>query len=261
MTQDYSTYTQDDFEVWEILYNRQIKTLQPLASEAYLQGIKDVNFSGKKIPNYLEVNELLMKLTGWQIHVVPGLIDNKPFFELMQNRKFCASTWLRKREQLDYLEEPDMFHDIFGHVPLLSNHSICHFLQELARIALRFIDKLQAIEYIARLYWYTIEFGLIREGNELKIYGAGILSSSGESIYALQSPEPQRINYNVEQIFDTPYIKEHYQEQYFVIDSYQQLFNSIPDIESELEKRMSSTNPRKVFKLNDSEINHQYANV
>lgn len=261
MTQQYSTYTQDDFEVWEILFNRQIKQLQPLASKAYLKGIKDINFSSDKIPNYQEVNELLMKLTGWQIHVVPGLIDNKPFFELMQNRKFCASTWLRKREQLDYLEEPDMFHDIFGHVPLLSNQSICHFLQELARIALRFIDNPQAIEYIARLYWYTIEFGLIREDGELKIYGAGILSSSGESIYALQSTEPQRIDYNIQQIFDTPYIKEHYQEQYFVVDSYEQLFNSIPAIESELEQRMKVSKQRKNFTLNDSEINHQYANV
>jgi phenylalanine-4-hydroxylase len=261
MTQNYETYTQDDFEVWEILFNRQIKQLQPLASKAYLRGIKDVNFSGDKIPNYQEVNKLLINLTGWQIHVVPGLIDNRPFFELMENKKFCASTWLRKREQLDYLEEPDMFHDIFGHVPLLSNRSICHFLQELARIALRFIEKPQAIEYIARLYWYTIEFGLIREDGELKIYGAGILSSSGESIYALQSSEPQRIDYNIQQIFDTPYIKEHYQEQYFVIDSYEQLFYSIPNIEKELELRMFNETPRKVFKLNDSEIKHQYANV
>lgn len=261
MTQDYSTYTQDDFEVWEVLYNRQIKQLQPLASKVYLEGIKKVKFSADKIPNYQEVNELLIKLTGWQIHVVPGLIDNKPFFELMQNKKFCASTWLRKRQQLDYLEEPDMFHDIFGHVPLLSNQSICHFLEELARIALRFIDKPQAVEYIARLYWYTIEFGLIREENELKIYGAGILSSFGESIYAIQSTEPQRIDYNIQQIFDTPYIKEHYQEQYFVIDSYQQLFNSIPIIEGELEMRMNVETTLKVFKLNDSEINHQYANV
>ena len=261
MTQDYSTYTQDDFEVWKILFNRQIKLLQPLASKTYLQGIKDVRFSANKIPNYQEVNELLIKLTGWQIHVVPGLIDNKPFFELMQNKKFCASTWLRKREQLDYLEEPDMFHDIFGHVPLLSNQSICHFLQELARIALRFIDKTQAIEYIARLYWYTIEFGLIKEDGKMKIYGAGIISSSGESIYALQSTEPQRFDYNIKQIFDTPYIKEHYQEQYFVINSYEQLFASIPAIEAELARRMTLEIPRKLFSLNDSEINHQYANV
>jgi phenylalanine-4-hydroxylase len=261
MTQQYSTYTPEDFEVWKILFERQIKILQPLASKAYWQGLKDVNFTANKIPNYQEVNALLINLTGWQIHVVPGLIDNRPFFELMQNKKFCASTWLRKREQLDYLEEPDMFHDVFGHVPLLSNSSVCHFLQELARIALRFIDKPQAIEYIARLYWYTIEFGLIREDSKLKIYGAGILSSSGESIYAIESEIPKRIDYNIQQIFDTPYIKEHYQDQYFVIDSYEQLFNSIPAIEAELEQRMSKENTRKIFKLNDSEIKYQYANV
>jgi phenylalanine-4-hydroxylase len=261
MTQQYSTYTPEDFGVWKILFERQIKILKPLASKAYLKGLQDVNFTSDKIPNYQEVNILLQNKTGWQIHVVPGLIDNRPFFELMQNKKFCASTWLRKREQLDYLEEPDMFHDVFGHVPLLSNASICHFLQELARIALRFIDNPQAIEYIARLYWYTIEFGLIREGGELKIYGAGILSSSGESIYALQSEIPQRINYNIQQIFDTPYIKEHYQDQYFVTNSYEELFDSIPAIEKELEKRIMIKNTRKIFKLNDSEIKYQYANV
>lgn len=261
MTQEYSTYTPEDFEVWSILYNRQIEQLIPIASEAYLKGIDKVNFSANKIPNYSETNILLKQLTGWQIHVVPGLIDNRPFFELMQNKRFCASTWLRKREQLDYLEEPDMFHDIFGHVPLLSNQSVCHFLEELARIALRFVESEEAIEYIARIYWYTVEFGLIGEDGQLKIYGAGILSSSGESVYCLESSHPQRLDYNVKQIFDTPFIKDHYQEQYFVIDSYQQLFDSIPEIEKELESRMSSNNPRRHFVQNDLEIKYQLANV
>lgn len=261
MTQEYSNYTPEDFEVWGILFNRQIEQLKPIASTAYLDGIKKVNFSANRIPNYSETNILLQDLTGWQIHVVPGLIDNRPFFELMKNKKFCASTWLRKREQLDYLEEPDMFHDIFGHVPLLSNQSVCHFLEELARIALRFVEKEEAIEYIARLYWYTVEFGLIRENGELKIYGAGILSSSGESIYCLESSHPQILKYNVKQIFDTPFIKDHYQEQYFVIDSYQQLFDSIPEIEHELESRMKIYEPRKIFVQKDLEIRYQLANI
>jgi phenylalanine-4-hydroxylase len=261
MTQEYSKYTTDDFEVWQILFRRQIEQLKFIACKAYLEGIDKVHFSENKIPNYLKTNKLLQNLTNWQIHVVSGLIENRPFFELMQNRHFCASTWLRKREQLDYLEEPDMFHDIFGHVPLLSNQSVCHFLEELARIALRFVENPEAVEYIARLYWYTIEFGLIREDDELKIYGAGILSSSGESIYCLKSVIPQRINFNIQQIFDTPYIKEHYQEQYFVIDSFEQLFQSIPAIERELEKRMNFKRPLLSFKLNDTEINYQYANV
>jgi phenylalanine-4-hydroxylase len=261
MTQEYSNYTPEDFEVWSILFNRQIEQLKPIASIAYLEGIEKVNFSADKIPNYSDTNILLQQMTGWHIHVVPGLIDNRPFFELMKNKRFCASTWLRKREQLDYLEEPDMFHDIFGHVPLLSNQSVCHFLEELARIALRFVENEEAIEYIARLYWYTIEFGLIRENGQIKIYGAGILSSSGESIYCTQSPNPQRLTYDVHQIFDTPFIKDHYQEQYFVIDSYTQLFDSIPEIERALESRMLKVNPRKIFIQNDLEIKFQLANI
>ena len=260
MTQEYSNYTPEDLEVWGILFNRQTKQLESIASKAYFEGIKKINFSADKIPNYVETNVILQELTGWQIHVVPGLIGNRPFFELMQNKRFCASTWLRKREQLDYLEEPDMFHDIFGHVPMLSNQSVCHFLEELARIALRFVENEESIEYIARLYWYTIEFGLIKENGELKIYGAGILSSSGESVYSTQSPVPQRFTYQVNQIFDTPFIKDHFQEQYFVIDSYQQLFDSIPAIEKELEMRMNVINPRKLFVQNDIEIKYQLAN-
>jgi phenylalanine-4-hydroxylase len=257
MTQEYSAYTPEDFEVWSILFNRQIEQLKPIASIAYLEGIKKVNFSADKIPNYSDTNILLRNLTGWQIHVVPGLIDNRTFFELMENKSFCASTWLRKQEQLDYLEEPDMFHDIFGHIPLLSNQAVCHFLEELARIALRFVENEEAIEYIARLYWYTVEFGLIRENGKLKIYGAGILSSSGESIYSTQSTHPQRFNYNVSQIFETPFIKDHYQEQYFIVDSYQQLFNSIPEIERELESRMNTMNNRKIFNQHEIEIKYQ----
>lgn len=261
MTQEYSAYTPEDFEVWGILFNRQIKQLKPIASIAYLEGIEKVNFSADSIPNYQETNILLNNLTGWQIHVVPGLIDNRPFFELMKNKRFCASTWLRTRETLDYLEEPDMFHDIFGHVPLLSNQSICHFLEELARIALRFVENEEVIEYIARLYWYTVEFGLIRENGQLKIYGAGILSSSGESIYSIESPHPQRFNYNTHQIFNTPFIKDHYQEQYFVIDSYQQLFDAIPEIEKELALRMKVNPTRKIFVQSDSEIRNQWVNL
>jgi phenylalanine-4-hydroxylase len=235
LRQDYAAYTAEDFEVWRILFERQMAQLPPIASRAYLEGIDKVRFRADRIPNYAETNRLLRPLTGWQIYVVPGLIPNRPFFELMQARCFCASTWLRKREQLDYLEEPDAFHDIFGHVPLLSNQAVCHFLEELARIALRFVDDPDAVEAIARLYWYTIEFGLIREDGQMKIYGAGILSSAGESHYCLADPA-RWVPYDIPTLLRTPYIKEHYQEQYFVIDSYAQLFDSTPEIERELEK-------------------------
>lgn len=238
MQQNYAQYTAEDFEVWGTLFNRQMEHLPTMASKEYLTALNRIAFTAEKIPNYEETNVLLKKMTGWQIHVVPGLIDNKPFFELMQAKNFCASTWLRRRDQLDYLEEPDMFHDIFGHVPLLTNQSVCHYLEELARIALRFVEHEEAVEYVARLYWYTVEFGLIRENGALKIYGAGILSSSGESDYSLYSTIPKRLPYDIKKIFDIPYIKDHYQKQYFVIDSYAELFNSIPEIEKELERRM-----------------------
>ncbi|TAF67101.1 MAG: phenylalanine 4-monooxygenase [Cytophagales bacterium] len=231
LKQEYDKYTDKDVAVWKTLYERQIKNLPQKATAEYLRGIDTVQFVADKIPNFEEVNIILQKITGWRVHVVPGLIPNKEFFELMMNRNFCATTWLRRMEELDYLEEPDMFHDVFGHVPLLTNKELCNFLVDLSKIALKFIDSPLAIECVARLYWYTIEFGLIREAGGMRIYGAGILSSSGETEYSLFSDVPKRIPYNVRQIVDTPYIKDRYQEQYFVIDSFEQLYSSIPEIE------------------------------
>lgn len=238
MTQDYARYTEADQEVWQTLFRRQMQQLPGRAAASFFEGLQQVGFTADRIPDYNETNQRLGQLTGWAIEVVPGLIDNRSFFELLQNRRFCASTWLRKKEQLDYLEEPDMFHDAFGHVPMLANAEVCGFLEKLAGLALRYVDTdPQAIEYIARLYWYTIEFGLIQEGGGLKIYGAGILSSAGESVYALESPHPRRLPFDVPTLLDTPYIKENFQEQYFVLDSYRQLFDAFPEIESELQRR------------------------
>jgi phenylalanine-4-hydroxylase len=240
MNQNYESYTSEDFEVWEILFERQMAQLPPMATRDYLEGLEKIRFSANEIPDFNKVNPLLKSITGWQVNVVAGLIPNKEFFELMSERFFPATTWLRKREQLAYLEEPDMFHDVFGHVPLLTNQSFVNFLQELARIALVHIDNDDIIEKIARLYWYTVEFGLIREDKKLKIYGAGILSSAGESEYSLYSSVPQRVAYNVAEIMATPYIKDHYQEKYFVIDSYEQLYHSIPEIEALIERESAT---------------------
>lgn len=234
LTQDYEAYTSEDHQVWNILYDRQMQVLPGRAAEAYFDGINKIHFQPHQIPNFTETNKLLEEITGWNITVVPGLIDNKPFFEFLSNKKFPATTWLRKMEQLDYLEEPDMFHDVFGHVPLLTNPHFCEFLTGLSDIALAHIDNEYAIELISRLYWYTVEFGLIQNENGLKIYGAGILSSSGESVYSLESSSPKRLPYHVREILSTPYIKDKYQEQYWVIKSYEQLFDSIAIIKKEL---------------------------
>lgn len=240
MIQEYDKYVAEDHEVWSILYSRMMEILPRYSSQAYLDGIQDVGLAGDRIPNFDECNAKLSVKTGWNIYVVPGLIDNKPFFEHLSNREFPSSTWLRKKSQLEYLEEPDMFHDIFGHVPLLANLHFANFLSELAGIALENIENEWAVEILSRLYWYTVEFGLIKEGNGLKVYGAGILSSSGETKYSIDSDIPVRMPYDVKKIFQTPYIKDKFQEQYFVIDSYEQLYKSLPEIKTILAQELKS---------------------
>jgi phenylalanine-4-hydroxylase len=241
MIQEYNKYTAEDHEVWSILYNRMMEIIPQYSTAAYVKGIHEVGLESVKIPNFDECNARLSKITGWNIYVVPGLIDNKSFFEHLSKREFPSSTWLRKKSQLEYLEEPDMFHDIFGHVPLLANTHFANFLEKLAYIALKHIEDEWAVEIVSRLYWYTVEFGLIRENGELKVYGAGILSSSGETPYSIESEIPKRYPYDVKQIFNSPYIKDKFQEQYFVIDSYEQLFNSLQDIETILEQELALT--------------------
>ncbi|MFN8353568.1 MAG: phenylalanine 4-monooxygenase [Spirosomataceae bacterium] len=240
MRQEYEKYTAEDREVWRLLFERQMQQIPAVASAEFIKGLDSVQFQAQQIPNFTQTDSLLLPLTGWRLHVVEGLIPNKEFFELLSNRCFPATTWLRRLDQLDYLEEPDMFHDVFGHVPMLSNQSLCDFLAALSRIALQHIDNPYAIELIARLYWFTIEFGLIQENGRLKIYGAGILSSRGESEYCLKSPVPQRVPFDIRAMFHTPYIKEKYQDKYFVIDSYEQLFDSIYAIEEILEEEISA---------------------
>lgn len=236
MKQDYQQYTPDEQAVWKLLFERQMAQLPGRASQAYMDGIVTTGFPNTKIPDFeRDLNPRLLPLTGWRVVAVPGLIGNREFFELMADRQFPATTWLRTREQLDYLPEPDMFHDTFGHVPVLTNQSFCDFLAALSRIALRFVDHPEVIDMISRLYWYTVEFGLIREGSQLRIYGGGILSSPGETLYSLESDVPRRIPYDVQTLLQTPYVIDHFQKQYFVIDSYEQLYKSVPEIEATLE--------------------------
>jgi phenylalanine-4-hydroxylase len=236
MQQEYEKYTANDQQVWQQLYNGQIQQIEMYASKAYIKGMEQCGFTPNQIPHIAEVNKRLMAITGWSIEIVPGLIDNKLFFELLGQKKFPASTWLRSMEELDYLQEPDMFHDVLGHVPLLATKDFCGFLEKLAHIALQYIDDSVTIEAISRLYWYTVEFGLIEEDNQLKIYGAGILSSSGETLYAISSDIPKRIPYDVETILAIPYIKDKFQEQYFVIPSYKYLFESLSELDSILKQ-------------------------
>ncbi|MEP2772664.1 MAG: phenylalanine 4-monooxygenase [Fulvivirga sp.] len=238
MQQVYENYTQEDQQVWNILYSRQINNLPKAATKEYLKGLKHTNFCADQIPDFKVTNSILEWMTGWELVAVEGIVDDQLFFELMSNKKFPATTWLRKMSELDYLEEPDMFHDVFAHVPLLTNRPFTRFLQALSQIGHEYADDPVAIDLLSRVYWFTIEFGLIRETEGLRIYGAGILSSAGESKFAL-SNEPQHFDYNVSQILDTPYRKDKFQDRYFIIDSYEQLFESIGEIRNLLKQKLN----------------------
>lgn len=238
MQQVYENYTQEDQQVWNILYSRQIENLPLAATKEYLKGLKHTNFCADQIPDFKVTNSILEWMTGWELVAVEGIVDDQLFFELMSNKKFPATTWLRKMSELDYLEEPDMFHDVFAHVPLLTNRPFTSFLQALSQIGHEYADDPVAIDLLSRVYWFTVEFGLIREEEGLRIYGAGILSSAGESKYALSS-EPQHFDYDVAQILGTPYRKDKFQDRYFIIDSYEQLFESISEIRGLLKEKLN----------------------
>ena len=231
LVQEYDKYTSDDHEVWNILFSQQMRELKEDATKDFFKGLELCGFENDKIPHIASVNENLKKATGWRTYIVPGLIADKPFFQYLANKRFPVTTWIRKKEELEYLEEPDMFHDVFAHVPLLSIQSFVDFVQGIAKIALKHIENPEAVELISRLYWFTVEFGLINEDNHLKIYGAGILSSIGESDYSVHDKDVPRYPYDVRKIFQTPYYKHDFQKQYFVIDSYEQLFESLNHVE------------------------------
>jgi phenylalanine-4-hydroxylase len=235
MKQQYELYTAENHLVWSILFGKQMVNLKGRANAAYLAGIELAGFEPDRIPKFSEVNERLAKLTGWCIYEVPGIVADDHFFELLAEKKFPATTWIRKMSELEYLEEPDMFHDVFGHVPLLVNQPYVDFLQGISRIALKHIKNPWAVELMSRLYWFTIEFGLIKEQDHTEIYGAGILSSIGESVYSLESTVPARKPFDIQAIFDSPYVKEKFQVEYYIIESFEQLYHSVDAIEAQLE--------------------------
>ena len=220
--QDYAAYTDADHDTYRRLYERQRALLPGLASQAFIDALPSLGASDR-IPRFEEVNERLYKATGWELVGVPGLIPEVPFFTLLANRQFPVTDWIRKPEEFEYIVEPDIFHDLFGHVPLLFNPVFADYVQRYGQGGLK-AQGLGSCEMLSRLYWYTIEFGLIREAGELRAYGAGILSSSGELAYSVQSPEPQRIPLALERTVRTRYKIDTYQQTYFVIDSFEQLF-------------------------------------
>lgn len=237
--QVYSNYTEQDFLVWKILYSRQLEILKSIVSVEYLTALKVINFSSDKIPDFIEIEELLKPLTGWSLQVVPNISPKKEFFEFLSQKKFTSTCWLRTIEQLDYLEEPDMFHDVFGHVPLLCNQNYVNFFKGISDIALKYINNEKAIELLGKIYWFTIEFGLIKEQDEIKIYGAGIISSKGETEFCL-SDLAIHLEFDIQSIFNTDFRTDIIQERYFVVESFEQLYHSLPLMEKLIKKAIEN---------------------
>lgn len=237
MRQNYSSYTREDFQVWETLFIRQMEALKGRVCKNYLEGMKLLDFRYNHIPDFRKVNPILRKATGWELEVVPGIVPSKDFFEMLAEKRFPATTWLRKMSQLDYIEEPDMFHDVFGHVPLLANMEFSNFLKGISDIALRHIDDEFAVEMMSRVYWWTVEFGLIREDHEMKIYGAGLMSSIGEAKHSL-SGKPAKNAFEIPMLLQSGYVIDSFQPKYFVIASFEQLYHSLPELSVQLDNRI-----------------------
>ncbi|HVJ02002.1 MAG TPA: phenylalanine 4-monooxygenase [Sphingomonas sp.] len=220
--QNWSAYTPEEHATWDLLFERQAKLLPGRASQAYLDGLHALRLSESGIPNFEELSERLMKLTGWQVVAVPGLVPDDVFFDHMANRRFVAGNFIRRRDQLDYIQEPDVFHDVFGHVPMLADPVFADYLEAYGRGGVRAME-LGALKQLGRLYWYTVEFGLIEEAGGLRIYGSGIVSSSAESRFALEDPSPNRIRFDLKRVMRTEYRIDDFQQNYFVIPSFDEL--------------------------------------
>ncbi|ACB62579.1 phenylalanine-4-hydroxylase [Burkholderia ambifaria MC40-6] len=220
-------YGQVDHAVWQQLYARQSALLRARACDAFVTGLGKIDLPADRVPSFADVNRQLTLATGWEIVAVPGLVPDRVFFEHLANRRFPVTWWMRRPDQLDYLQEPDCFHDLFGHVPLLIEPVFADYMQAYGRTALAVADDEAALARLARLYWYTVEFGLIRDPNGtngLSIYGAGIVSSKGESLYSLESAAPNRLGFELERVMRTQYRIDTFQTTYFVIDDFAQLF-------------------------------------
>lgn len=230
MKQEYSKYNEEDRDVWKLLFETQKKNFVGKISELYETSLKKLKvLNEKEIVRIDDLNKILNK-TGWSIEIVPGLIDRERFFELLAEKKFCASTWIRSKDKIDYLEEPDMFHDIFGHVPMLIDEDYANFVNKLGKISLNYLDNPKAIDKIQRLYWFTIEFGVIREKGNIVSYGAGIISSAKETNKVFNR-EGNFINYNLETILNKDFYIDDVQNDYFVIESYEQLYQSLNNLQ------------------------------
>jgi phenylalanine-4-hydroxylase len=220
--QGWDNYSAAEHGVWQTLYERQSKLLPGRACDEYVAGMRALPIGADKIPDFRRLSDVLIKHTGWQVVAVPGLVPDEVFFDHLANRRFPAGQFIRRPDQLDYLEEPDVFHDVFGHVPMLMNPVIADYIQAYGVGGLR-AQQLGVLSNLAHVYWYTVEFGLVQQPEGLRIYGSGIVSSYTESIFALDDPSPNRIRFDLERVLRTNHRIDDFQETYFVIGNLDEL--------------------------------------
>ncbi|MEQ8443174.1 MAG: phenylalanine 4-monooxygenase [Alphaproteobacteria bacterium] len=220
--QDWQSYSADEHDRWDRLFSRMCDVLPGRACPEFLEAMNTLRLSEGGIPDMARLSDRLEPLTGWRVVPVTDLVPDEIFFDHLANRRFPAGAFIRPEHELDYLEEPDIFHDIFGHVPLLANPVFARFMQAYGEGGVKAAER-GMLKNLARLYWYTVEFGLIRSSDGLRLFGAGIMSSSAESVFALEDPSPHRITFDLERIMRTNYIIDDFQQTYFVIESFDQL--------------------------------------
>lgn len=216
--QGWARYGEDEHALWRRLHERQMALVSRFACDEYLDSLARLDCA-RGIPRFDAVTKSLRKATGWELVAVPGLIPDLVFFQHLAQRRFPVTHWLRRPEEFEYIVEPDLFHDFFGHVPLLFDPVYADYVQAYGRGGLK-AARLDSLKYLARLYWYTVEFGLMATARGLRVYGAGILSSSGEIVYAIESPKPRRVRFSLERLLRTEYNIDRYQDTYFVIDGF-----------------------------------------
>lgn len=235
-----SKYTNEDLWVWKTLFTRQQDNIPGKASQAYIDALEHMSpvLNAEEIPSFERINTWFESETKWELKVVPGLIPVEEFFQLLAERKFCSSTWLRSKDSLDYLEEPDMFHDIYGHVPLLSNPIFSEFVHEFGKLGCQFLDEPEKLLQLQRLYWFTIEFGVIEEKGKIQSYGAGILSSYGET-NQIHEMKANFLDYSIEAIIKKVFRTDIMQEDYYVISSFETLFESLKKLSKVWNKELT----------------------
>lgn len=243
--QRYDGYSDENQEVWQTLYDRQMAFLEGRASNVYLEGARSIQLVRDHIP-HLEgpksINTFLQELTGWQSRAVPGYLPAKAFFGCLSRREFPTTIVIRPKESIDYLPEPDIFHDVFGHVPLHADPIFADFLQTYGKAALTAVDD-EDTTRLSRLFWFTVEFGLIREQGDLKLYGSGLISSPGESRHALESPEVDRRPFDLDRVCDTDFEIDHYQPILYVLDSFEQLRDAMNEYAGRILEKSSRPAP------------------